>query len=233
MASEYYKWLARNEKPEPRRELTPEEKRRVWWQSYKWYVAAALLCALLVGDFVYDLVQSRRSLPDYHIAYVGRTQLSGDTVAAIEEAFAALGQDQTGNGVVRVELRQYPLSTEDPTEEVMVGQDFFAGSSGTVQLLADLESNESVVFLLEDPEAFQRDYQILARVDGTLPEDTPDSDTPLYYRWSDCPVLAGLELDDGDVSGLYIARRGFWNGESSSGIAGAVALWELLTAGAE
>ena len=36
MAGEYVRWLARNEKPREKRELSPEEKRRNWWAYHKW-----------------------------------------------------------------------------------------------------------------------------------------------------------------------------------------------------
>ena len=50
MAGEYVRWLARNEKPREKRELTPEEKRRNWWDYHKWHVVLAILCAVLLGD---------------------------------------------------------------------------------------------------------------------------------------------------------------------------------------
>ncbi len=248
MASEYYKWLARDVKPEEQKELTRAEKRRNWWDYHKWHVVIAIVCLLLLGDFVLDIVQNHLNTPDYYIAYVGETQLPDDTVTAIEEAFAALGEDITGNGKVQVELMQYSYSTAEPTGDFLTEQDYSAAYTGTVQLMADLQTGQSVLFLLEDPEAFQTNYEILARVDGTLPEDTPDSAVPVALRWSDCPVLSGLELGNFQLDGLlspvggssdvlmanmWIARRGFWNNESSPEIDGAAKLFDLLTEGAK
>ena len=41
MASEYHKWIARNEKPEEKRQLTKEEKWKNWWYYHKWHVVIA------------------------------------------------------------------------------------------------------------------------------------------------------------------------------------------------
>lgn len=247
MASEYYKWLARDVKPREVKELTKEEKRRNWWDYHKWHVVIAIVCVLLVADFIGDIVNNRLNTPDYYIAYIGQSTLPDDTVTAIEEAFASLGQDITGNGKVQVTVQQYQPSTSEPTGDFLTEQDYSSAYSGTVQLMADIQTAQSVIFLMEDPDFVQGNYEILARIDGTLPENTPDSDVPTALRWGDCPVLAGLDLGTYVLDGLmtpvegsnaellenlYIARRGFWNNESSPEIDGAVELFELLTEGA-
>ena len=69
----------------------------------------------------------------------------------------------------------------------------------------------------------------LQYLDGTVPDD-PDTANPdwteMVYRWTDCPVLAGLELGDYDgytlvddatgtnqsvLATLYVGRRGVWD----------------------
>lgn len=247
MAGEYYRWLARNEKPEEKRELTRAEKRRNWWDYHKWHVVIAIVCVLLTGDFVWDMVEGHLNTPDYCIAYVGEVLLPDDTVEALETAFAELGEDLTGNGKVQVVVQQYQITDTVSTDPAMLEQSAESSYAASVQLMANIQTAESVLFLLEDPEDFQSRYEILARVDGTFPEDTPDSDVPVGYAWSDCPVLTGLDLgnfvlDDLMIdfegsnqellSGMYIARRGFWNSESSTQIDGALKLWDILTEGA-
>lgn len=234
MASEYYKWLARNEKPREVKELTPQEKRRNWWDYHKWHVVIAIVCVLLAADFAGDIVSGYLNEPDYHIAYVGSVTLPEDTVEAIETAFAGLGEDINGNGKVQVKLQQYVFAESDESDTVLLEQTAEAEYSGTVQLMANLQTAESVIFLLEDPEGFQKSYEIL--------------DAAGYHQWGSCPVLTELELGNFVLDGLmeayegsnqealanlYIARRGFWNNESSPGIDGAIALYELLTEGAE
>ena len=68
----------------------------------------------------------------------------------------------------------------------------------------------------------------------------------MVYRWTDCPVLTGLDLGSygpdatqsasGDsqeyMSQFYIGFRGAWNEGSAKSIAPGEPLWDKLTAGA-
>ena len=240
MAGEYVRWLARNEKPREKRELTPEEKRRNWWDYHKWQVIIAVVCAVLLGDFGYDTVQSRRNRPDYVVAYVGQTALPEALVLAAEEGLAWLGEDLNGNGEVRVELRQFLIAEETAADLVL--EDAQLGYAGSLMLQSSIEGVESVIFLLEDPERFHATYPILCRADGTPAE--ADSRVPLWYAWDECPALTGLELAqielDGvqwdsqrALAGLAVARRGLWGDIADERIPAAVELWERMTAGAE
>ena len=68
----------------------------------------------------------------------------------------------------------------------------------------------------------------------------------MVYRWTDCPVLTGLDLGDyasdavqsesGSsqelMSRYYIGIRGAWNKDSAGLLEGGEELWNKLTAGA-
>ena len=68
----------------------------------------------------------------------------------------------------------------------------------------------------------------------------------MVYRWTDCPVLTGLDLGDyasdavqsesGSsqelLSQYYIGIRGAWNRDTADLLAGGEELWNKLTAGA-
>ena len=64
--------------------------------------------------------------------------------------------------------------------------------------MADLDSCESYFFLLEDPEAFQAGYEVLQE-DWVLLE-----------------------------SGLFLARRDFWEGRTPENLENCVQLWDAL-----
>ena len=248
MAGEYVRWLARDVKPREKQELTPQEKRRNWWAYHKWHVVIALVCAVLLGDVVYDAVQNSRNRPDYVVAYVGQTALPDTLAQIVEDGMAQLGEDLNGNGKVQVELRQYVLSDGSDSNPALVMEDTERGYASSLLLQGNIETVESMIFLLEDPELFRTSFPILCRTDGTLVEDTPDSQVPLYYRWGDCPLLAGLELPNFEVpvitgmvegdsqaalSGLAVARRGLWDDGTNDTIRGNIALFERITEGAE
>ncbi len=71
--------------------------------------------------------------------------------------------------------------------------------ASNVKVMADLESNESYFFLLEDPEEFQTGYEVLR-------ED-----------W--------IALENG----LYLARRDFWEHRTPENMADCDRLWDALT----
>ena len=245
MAGEYVRWLARDVKPREKQELTPEEKRRNWWDYHKWHVLIAILCVVLIGDVIYDAVQNSRNRPDYVVAYVGQTALPDSLRERLEEGLAQLGEDLNGNGKVQVQVRQFVIAAESGNP-VFAMEDTERGYASSLLLQGNIETVESMIFLLEDPALFQATFPILCRADGTLVEDTPDSEVPLYYRWADCPALAGLQLPNfevpvisGTIEGdcqkalaeLGVARRGLWDDGMNDSIRGAIALWERMTEG--
>lgn len=236
MASEYLKKKYQDVKPEEKRELTPEEKRRNWWYYHKWHVGAVLLLLVVAGDIVWTTLN--REKPDCQVAYIGTQYLPDGASAALESAFASLCEDFNGDGKIIVSFRQYVSGGE---------ADAGMAAASQVQLMADITEGESYLFLLEDPEAFQRSYHSLCRLDGTLPEEEDYSAEGTYLAWDACPVLRGLDLGEysytamgqtveGSVqellSGLFIARRGFWTDQNASYAGGYAALWNRLTEGA-
>ncbi len=245
MASEYLKWKYRDVKPDgPPRELTKKERLANWFYYYKWWlVGGVVLAAILIG-ILWDVLGIGKVRPDYIFAYVGEDALPQDCVTALERELAALGRDANGDGKTVVEVRQYPTGGDgaDPGEAMQ-----YAYASGA-KLMADLNEGESYFFLLEDPENFQESYQILAGPDGELPPEGDDSVTGKAVLWTGCPALAGLDLGSyeadtlsgetvtGDcqelLSGLYLARRGFYYEKQAAAHAADGDLWAILTEGA-
>ena len=238
MASEYLKWKDRDVKREEPVELTPEERRKNWWHYHKWHIAIGVILVAAGVSILCHALGVGRTRPDYQVAYVGENALPDDTAAAVEAAFAAFGEDLNGDGRVTVQLNQYPSAG---------GADAGAAASSEVTLMADLLERESYFFLLEDPAWFQVNYHALCRLDGSLPEEGDYSADGIYLAWNECPSLAEMELGDysyqvlGEsvtgssfdlVSGLFLARRGFWTEDTCAYPAGCDALWSKLTEGA-
>ncbi len=230
MASEYLKWKYRDVQPNVPRKLMPEERRANWWHYHKWHVAAAAALLLVLGDLGLHAWNARRNAPDYQVAYVAEAPLPEQTVTALEEALSELAGG-------KVKLNQYLTGQK--------GDAALYASASAVQLMADLESRESCLFLLDSPETFQTDYRVLRNLDGSLPEDGEEK--AFCLPWSDCPVLTALPLGTyseavlgrevtGDsqalFSGLYLARRGFWDDRICKDPEGCDRLWEILTEGA-
>lgn len=224
MASEYFLKLAREQAPpEAPRALTPAEKRKNWWHyHWMWFaVGAVLLC--IVGSMLWNILGIGRVRPDYIFTYVGRDPLDETLAAELEQALAGLGEDVNCDGTVRVELRQYASNRSgDP------GTAMYYNYAADTQLLADVTDGESYFFLVEDPQGFQRSYELLADADGSPPAEGDREVSDKVFAWSACPVLAGLEADQAALSGLYLGRRCFY-GDEALGHEAEDALWRRIT----
>lgn len=167
MSSEYIKYQLKDVKPaEKPPELTPKEKLANWFYYHKWHL---LIGAFLVGillDVGIHAITQRRQAPEYQIAYVGSIVLPEDTISALEEALARVGTDINGDGQVRVTLNSY-MRNEPGNTTAETGE--YAAAS-EVQLIGDMEKCESYFFIVDDPERFQIDFQVLAAKDGSLKE---------------------------------------------------------------
>lgn len=233
MAGEYYRYLARDVKPQEKRELTPREKRQNWWHYHKWHLVIGLVCAAMLASVVSGAVRNKRNEPDYRIAFVGKTALPEDTREALELALARLGEDLTGNGKVQVEILPYSLpDTEQAVDALDMERAAEQAYSEAMRLLVNVQTAESIIYLLEEPELFQAQYPILEQP---------------WYPWTGCPVAAGLELGTfelpmvggmavGDsrkvMESVYIARRDLTETGTNDIIEGAVRLFDILTEGA-
>lgn len=239
MASEYLKKLAQNEKPREKRELTPEEKRRNWWDYHRLHVIIAAVLAVVAAVMIWDIFIQRDPVPDYQIAYIGSTYLPADTASSLETALAELGEDLNGDGRVLVKVKEYPLFAADTNfQTVMAAQ---------VQLNSDVTNCESFFFLMEDPALFSTQFELLAYPDGSVPTQWTEPDEAMWYAWTDCPVLMGLPLGsyteytvEGTITGdnqqvlapLYIARRSYDEWDTFHYLDGCTALWQKLLEGA-
>ncbi len=181
----------------------------------------------IIGSIVWNALGIGQTKPDYIFAYVGSAALPEDCAASVETELAKLGRDVNGDGKVTVELRQYIIRRSGDPETVM-----YYNYAENVVLLADINEAESYFFLAEDAAGLQKAYQIFARADGTPPEEGDVSVQDKVYRWSDCPALAGLAVEQSPLAGLSFGRRCFYDTEQSETREAAAELWEILTKGA-
>ncbi len=241
MASDYLKWKYRDVKPEEKVPLTARERRQNWWYYHKWHVVIGIVGVLILADVVCHSLGVGQVKPDYQIAYVGESPLPEDTAAAVEAAFASLGEDLNGDGQTAAQLVQYVAYPANGGAEA----EYWAANE--VRLQGDLNACESYFFLLEDPEWFQKSYHVLCRLDASLPEEKDDSVEDMCLAWSECPALANQELGEYSeqvmgwmteganqevLAPLYVARRGFWTEQTVKNPEGCDALWEKITEGA-
>lgn len=223
------------------RQYIKKEKLANWFYYNKLWVIVGAVILWVVGSMLWNILGIGRVEPDYRFAYVGSRKLPEDCIEALEAGLASLGEDMNGDGVVTVTVTQHV--TVDPADlENMV-----YSYAADVTILADITEGESDFFLIEDPESFQLDYQILAHLDGSIPADADYAAMDKVYAWSNCPRLAALELgayedayldqmETGDcqdlLSGLYIGRRYYYDPPMEESAEGNEKLWQAMTEGA-
>lgn len=234
-----------NQTPEPPREYTKKEKAANWWHYHWMAVVVAVLVVVFGVWIIKDTVFQTR--PDVQVAYVGTSDLPTDTVTALQDALTPFCSDLNGDGKVVVQVDSYTVDFDAANENT----DAYYQMAGVTRLSAELSSGgKTYIFLLEDPEGFEKSTGALQYLDGTVDDDPETADPDwreMVYRWTDCPVLTGLELGsyDGytlmdDATGtnqsvlehLYVGRRGVWDEKQAENYAHCAALWDALTAGA-
>ena len=239
-------WYNLHKKEDPGAEQAPgfRKKWNNWWYYNKWYVLVIALVGVLVFDFAYSVHEHKANRPDFQVAYLGGS-LNDDTVAHLEQALAELAPDSNGDGQVIVTVNQYNLYTG--RDSAGSGPDPAAMIAAQTRMSVDLQAGESFLFLMPDPIRFQEDTGILCRIDGSLPEEEPDSALPLYVAWEDCPVLEGLDLglltdpmlEEGTgienqmlMQHLYLGRRYYSAEDDPVFYQNCDRFWSVLTAGA-
>ena len=221
------------------RTYTAKEKFFNWLHYHIWHLAAvALLLVMATGILANKISQTKESY-DYYIAYIATAELPSECLSALKSEIGALGVDVDGDGEVTVKISQYIPSTTTATYEEAA-----YGRTAEVAILTDINEGESYFFLVEYPEDFQLDFQLMAHLDGSPSAKDDFGVWDKVYSWADCPTLtalnlgssvdeAGQEIDHQEfLSKLYLGRRCFIDTRMKSNSPENAALWDLLTAGA-
>lgn len=227
----------RPDAPEPPGKL---ENWKNWWYYHKWHVVCGVTLLGIIVNIVGSYLGLWTKKPDFQIAYVGRTQLPADTVSALEQAFVSLASDFNGDGEILVKVNQYisNMKSLDPDTA------YYYEYASEISLIGDISDCESYFFLMEDPEQFQRDFQLLACPDGSCPGDTDYSIEDKVIPWASCPLLAEMELggyssasilgedisgsNQDLLSGLFIGRRCFFTDAATDHVNECKDLWNML-----
>lgn len=209
-----------------------------WWYYYKWYVICGILLFCIAGQLIGNALGILKKYPDYQIAYIGKTKLPSDTITALEQAFSSISSDFNGDGTVMVQINQYISGNQSSDIDTLY---YEYGSD--ITLIGDINDCESYFFLMEDPESFQKKYQILASFDGSCPNEMDTSVEDKVIAWTDSPVLSTMELgsysttilgqnitgDNQDIlSTLFLGRRCFYTEQVTKHLEQCSELWDSL-----
>lgn len=201
--------------------MTKRQRRQNWWRYHWKPLLAAAMAFGLLGAAVRERLS--RVEPDCTVALVTRCAPSPEEIAALREALEACGTDANGDGTVSVAVNdiQIDYASTDLDEAAVLRM-----RTNVEKLTADFYSNQSGIFLLDDPAAFQDSHHALRYAGGAeAPEGAADWER-MVRPWSDCPAVAGLSFRNLDADRLWFARRTAEG--AGDAFAGADALWDAL-----
>ena len=214
-----------------------------WWYYYKWYVIISVILLGVAINLIGNALGFFTKSPDLQIAYVGKAPLPQDTVTALQQAFATLAGDFNHDGETIIQINQY-ISDSNVTD----AETAYYQYASEITLIGDISDCESYLFLMEDPLDFQRNFQLLALPDGGCPDETDYSIEDKVILWSDCPLLAEMdmgsytetvmgEITTGDnlelLAGLSLGRRCFFTDDVTDNLQECSNLWDTLYQSAE
>lgn len=209
-----------------------------WWYYHKWYVIIGVILLGVAVDLICNALGLFTKSPDLQIAYVGKAPLPQDTVSALQQSFTSLAGDFNHDGEIIVQINQYVGDSNTTDVEAAYYQ-----YASEITLIGDISDCESYLFLMEDPQNFQREYQLLALPDGSCPDEADYSVEDKVIVWAQCPLLTGMELGSysemtmGQVTtgtnqellaGLSLGRRCFYTDAVTDHLQECSDLWDML-----
>lgn len=209
-----------------------------WWYYYKYYVICGIFLIGITCRLIGNALGLWEKSPDIQIAYIGKTELPKDTITALEKSFSSIISDFNKDGKIIVKIHSYLSDSESSDPETAY---YEYGSE--ITLIGDITDCESYFFLMEDPESFQKKYQILASFDGSCPKKFDDSIEDKVIAWKDCPILSNMNLGSYSIttlgqtfsgnnqeilSNLFLGRRCFYTKNTSKNLEQCNQLWDFL-----
>lgn len=216
------------------------KKWKNWWYYYKWYVICGIILFSITGSLVGRALGFGVKTPDFQIAYIGETLLPQETVTALEQAFAAIASDFNGDGEIIVQINQYIDGAQQSSTDAEAAYYEYASE---ISLIGDISKCESYFFLIDSPDQFQKEFQLLALASGNCPDSADYSTTDKVIPWNSCPLLTEMNLGtystvilgktiSGNsqelLSNFYLGRRCFFTDKQTDNANKCSELWNLL-----
>lgn len=198
-------------------DMTPQQRRDNWWRYHWLHVLIAVLAVITVMGIAWE--RHGRADSDCGAALVVRYAVTPEESAALKAALESAAEDTNGDGGVEVALSDIQIDyTADSLDDAAIRQ----MTANVDKLHADFYTGQSGIFILDDPENFQRNHAALLYLDGTEPPETAEDWENMVRPWADSPALAGLTFRNLDTGSLYLGRR------IGEGFDGEDALWNSL-----
>lgn len=212
--------MARRETPREMPDMTPAQRRANWWHYHWRHVLLGGIILAILGGILLD--QARERKPDCCVALVTRREADSQTLSSLQAALERIAPDANGDGRVLVEVYSIQL---DYTSTDMSAEALRVMEANIDKLNFDFYTRRSGIFLLDDPENFQRAHQALAYLDGSTPPEGSTDWEDMTVPWADWDGSESVELSGGP---LWFGRRIVTGPKDEAALAGAQALWEAM-----
>lgn len=203
--------------------LTSKQRRDNWWRYHWLYVLAGVLAVTAVAGVVWERVTRQRY--DCSVALVTKYAASPSEIASIQTALEAVCPDLDGDGQVHVAVNAIQI---DYTSTRMDDAAIQVMTANVDKLNSDFYTRQSGIFLLDDPENFQKAHGALAYLDGSTPPEGAEDWEKMTVPWEEWAGAADVELHNCDGKRLWFARRAVFSEADQAAFAGAGTLWEAL-----
>lgn len=181
--------------------MTGKEKVINFWFYYRWWVLGGGL-ALIMTFFLLRDVNSNVT-PDYTLGLLTQRAVSEEVVAGMETAMLPYIDDRNGDGKTVVRLSQYNLTVgeEEPADPM-------AQMAGMTRLSGDIQMGESMLFITDNIEQYQKQLELFCYNDGSNPPEGGGADysrmgVPLYS----CPAFVGVDLAAAGQGEFVLVKR--------------------------
>lgn len=153
-------------RPEPREmpAMTDAQRRDNWWRYHWLYVLVGVLAATAVAGVAWERITRERY--DCSVALVTKYAATPAEIASMQTALEAVCPDLDGDGQVHVAVNAIQI---DYTSTRMDDAAIQVMTTNVDKLNSDFYTRQSGIFLLDDPENFQKAHGALAYLDGSTP----------------------------------------------------------------
>lgn len=214
-------------RPEPREmpAMTDAQRRDNWWRYHWLYVLIGVLAATAVAGVAWERITRERY--DCSVALVTKYAATPAEIASMQTALEAVCPDLDGDGQVHVAVNAIQI---DYTSTRMDDAAIQVMTTNVDKLNSDFYTRQSGIFLLDDPENFQKAHGALAYLDGSTPPEGAEDWEKMIVPWEEWAGSVDVELHNCDGKQLWFARRAAFSEADEAAFAGAGALWEALWA---
>ena len=192
-----------------------------WWYYHKGYVIVAAIAVIAAGRTIYSKVTETH--PDLSVAIITDSVIPSDAALQLQEELEKLCGDYNHDGKVVVRIAGYG----DPGADALGIEGSAYKTASEAELIGDISSCESYLFVTDDPVKLQRGYQILADRDGSCPADTDYSAEGKTIPLAEALNLSGDEYNE-FLYKCSIGRRCFYNEKTCRNLDDLAKFWDVL-----